>query len=71
MFYFYLAALRSQLQHCSMWTQWPWGMWDLSFVTHVPVLEGGFLTTGPQGKSLQLYISKDESESCSVVSNSL
>ena len=30
----------------------------LSFVTHVPVLEHSFLTTGPWGKSLQLYIFK-------------
>ena len=30
----------------------------LSFVTHVPVLEGSFLTPGPWGKSLQLYIFK-------------
>ena len=43
------------LSSCGTWAQLPCGMWDLSSLTRdqtrIPSLEGGFLTTGPPGKS--------------------
>ena len=50
-------ALQCRLSSCDTWTQLPRSMWDLSrpgIEPLCPAIAGGFLTTGPPGKSLSL-----------------